>query len=433
MAAVTVPNSGKWDVEVDVGYTIDAFRLDANPQGLLDSTTYVLDGTTTYASVTDGVLSLSINRGRKNENDQFPSGTCAFVLNDTKADGAFGPFDSAPANPYWDQVDDVPGLAPGRAVRITRYDNANVAQKMFVGYVVNFDYTFALGGLDTVTVFCADATYRLAQTFLNAYHPTKEFTGARVASVLDRPEVNYPTGAARDISAGTVELGGSSSYAIAEGTNVKTYFDAITYTAERGRIFVDREGVLVSQDRVGATFSNPVIRFSDQGTNVPYRAVGITFQAEDIINRVAVTPAGGTRQVANDAASQSLYFVKTLNIDGSLLHDNTAAATLASYLLAGTPEPRFDQVETFYGALTAAQRDTCALVDVGDTVEITKTVIVGGSNVAQTQELSVEGLEHRVTFGGGQTSRYYTAPTTILLALVLDSSSYGILDTNALT
>lgn len=430
MATATVPNAGTFDLEVDTGFVVDGFTLDSTTKGKLDSTTYVLDGTTNYASITTGVLSVNINRGRRDPMDPIAAGNMSFVLNDTMAGGVFGPFDTS--SPYYNDVSDYPGLAPGRAVRFTRYDSTNTPQRLFTGYIVNYDYNFALEGLNTVTVFCADGFYRLANTFLTAHNPTKEFTGTRINAILDRPEVAFPSGAAnRDIAAGTVELGGGASYAIPEGTNVKAYLDDIQYSAERGRIFFSRSGVLTSQDRTGTTLSAPTVVFSDTG-NTPYNNLGITFQAENIINRAAVTPAGGTQQVADDAASQAKYFVKSLYIDRSLLHDNGAAATLASYLLFPEPEPRFDSVDTFYGSLTGSQRDACAIVDLGTTVQISKKVIVGGTPTTRTQELSVEGIEHRIGFATGMTSRYFTAPTTVVYALILDDPVDGLLDTNAL-
>lgn len=430
MPTATVPNAGTFDLEIDTGFRPDAFTLDSANRGTLNGPG-VLDGTTDYASITDGVLSVTINRGRKDPDDPFPSGSMTFVLDDSLADGVFSPFDED--SPYYDDIIDVPGLAPGRLVRFTRYDASNNPERLFVGFVVNYDYNFALGGINTVTVYCVDNLYRLAQTFLTEHNPTKELTGARISAILDRTEVDYPTGAARNIAAGTVELGGGAAYQIREGTNVKGYFDQITATAERGRIFVDRSGVLVSQDRIGNTLSGPVAVFSDTNpADIAYRQLGITFAAEDIVNRVAVTPAGGTQEVAEDLASQAEYFIKSLYIDDSLLHDNSAALDLATYLLFPEPDFRFNALETFYASLTAADRDKVAIIEIGDTVEIQKQVIIGGTPTSRAQELSVEGLEHRVTFDGGMTTRLFTAPTDVVIALVLDDPVSGLLDLNAL-
>lgn len=433
MPTATIPNAGTYDLEVDIGFSPDAFRLDSANAGTLDGPN-VLDGTTSYASITNYVLSLSIARGRKDPDDQFPAGTMGFVLNDTGAAGVFGPFDTA--SPYYDDLTDYPGLAPGRLVRLTRYDSSNNPELMFVGRIVNYEYQFQLGGIDTVSVYCADDLLRLANTFMTGHNPTKELTGARIAAVLDRTEVAYPSGAARNIAAGTVELGGSTSYAIPAGQNVKAYFDEITYTAERGRIFIDREGVLVSQNRVGTALTGSVVDFTDDPANLTgagYRALGITFKVEDVLNRVAVTPAGGSQQVAEDLDSQATYFVKSLYIEGSLLHDNSAALTLAEYLLQPDAEPRFNQVETWYGSLSAANRDACSTVDIGSTITIEKQVPVGGTPTAKVEELAVEGIEHLLTFANGHVARFYTSPTTIVYPLLLDDPIQGLLDQNVLT
>ena len=429
MPTALVPNAGTFDLEVDIGFSPDAFRLDSLNSGTLDGPG-VLDGTTTYASITDGVISATIMRGRRDPDDPFPTGSMSFTLNDTAADGVFSPFDES--SPYYDDIQDIPGLAPGRLVRFTRYDSSNNPELLFVGFIVNYDYNFDLSGNNTVTVYCADNLYRLAQTYLTAHNPSKELTGVRVNAILDRTEVAYPSGAARNIATGSVELGGGSQYAITEGTNVKAYFDEITYSAERGRIYVDREGTLVSEDRIGTTLSAPVATFNDTGSDIPYQSLGITFAAEDIVNRVAVTPAGGTQQVAEDLTSQATYFIKSIYIESSLLHDNAAALTLADYLLFPVPDYRFNSVETFYGRLTAAQRDTVAIIEIGDTILIKKQIPVNGVPTSNQQELAVEGLEHRITFSGGMISRFYTSPTEVVVALVLDSATDGLLDTNAL-
>jgi hypothetical protein len=430
MAAVTIPNAGKYDLLIDTGFLVNAFTLDDSTRGRLDDADFVLDGSSNFASVAEGTLNVNLKRGRQDENDAITNGTMSFTLNDTLADGVFNPFDDDPSNPYFDQLQGVPGLAPGRAVKLIRYDDNDNPELLFVGFVVNYDYTFTLGGLDTVTVFCVDNMYRLAQTFITGQSPTKEFTGTRINWVLDLAEVDYPTGAARNIHAGTVELGGGGAYSIADGQNVKAYFDQITYSAERGRIFVDREGVLVSQNRIGQVFGPPELNFKDDGTGAAYRDIGIAFRAEDIINLVQVTPAGGSTQTASDANSQATYFIKSLYIINSLLHDNSAADDLANYLLSPEPEPRFDNVETWYGNLTSSQRDAASILDLGSYISIEKEILIGGSPNPFAQDLTIEGLEHRIDFARGHTARFYTSPAQIVYQLILDHATYGVLDSN---
>jgi len=248
MSAATVLNAGDYDLLVDVGFLVDGFVLDTS---LLNGTD-VLDGSTSYASVIDGTRSIRVKRGREDQSDAFVTGTMSFVLDDTRAGGVFNPFDNDPSNPYYDQAQGVPGLAPGRAVELIRYDDNGDPELLFVGTVVDYDLEFSVGDLTTVTVLCADGNYRLANTAISAHTPSVELSGARIEAILDRAEVDYPDGAARNISSGTVNLG---DYPIAEGTNVKAYFDAITSTAERGRIYLSRDGVLTATNRLGITIS----------------------------------------------------------------------------------------------------------------------------------------------------------------------------------
>lgn len=432
MAGAAVVQSGTYLLEIDAGFQIDAFVLDDAERGVLGNTTYVLDGTTSFADVTSGTMNVTINRGRKDTGDQFAAGTMSFTLNDTLADGVFNPFDTS--SPYYDANQDVPGLAPMRQVRLKRYDALGVTQSLFKGYVVNYNYNFQLGGLSTVDVYCADDFYLLAQTAMNAYNPSPQLSGARITSVLDLPEVDFPTGpTARNIATGTVNLGHDASYDVPAGTNALAYITQINETAEFGRVFMSRAGVLTFQNRIGATLSGSVADFHDDGTGFKYDAVGITFQADNVTNRVVVTGLNGTSSTATNTTSIATYFIQTNSITNSLLHDATEISTAASYLLNPNPEARYTDVSTTFAFLTTAQRHTAALIDIGDTITIEKTFPSGTGTTSLGQELSVEGIEHRIDFNTGHRMTFFTAPTTIVYQLILGDSTYGIIGTtNAL-
>jgi hypothetical protein len=428
MPGTAIVQSGNYLLEIDAGFQIDAFTLDDSIKGVLDNTTYVLDGTTQFADVTDGTLNISVRRGRRDQGDQFSAGTMTFTLNDTLADGIFNPFDTQ--SPYYDANANVPGLAPMRRVRLGRYNVSNTLEYLFKGYVVNYDYNFALGGLNTVSVYCADDFYLLAQTYMDEYNVTTETSGQRIESVLNLPEVDYPTGpTARNISTGTVNLGHDSAYTVPAGTNVLAYLNQINGTAEFGRLFVSRDGVLTFQDRIGATLSGSVADFKDSGTGVPYDNVGITFEADSVVNRAYVQNLDGANATATDNTSVSTYFIQTEAITNSLLESaGTQLADAATYLLNGEPEARYTDVATKFAMLTTAQRDTVAIIDIGDTITIEKTFPTGTGTTSLGQELSVEGIEHLIDFNTGHRVNLYTAATTIVYQLVLDDATYGVLD-----
>jgi len=423
MPGVAVVNSGNYDLQIATGFIQDGFTLNDPVKGLLNNTQFVLDGTTEFASVLDSVTTVTARRGRRDIGDTFSAGTMTFTIQDV--DGIFNPFDEN--SPYYDTAESKPGLAPMREVKLIRYSSTDAPELLFSGYVVNYDYNFALGGLDTVTVYCADQFYLLAQTYLDAYNPSAQLSGARINSILDLPEVDFPA-LSRDIATGTVELGHDSAYNIAAGTNVLQYIAQINDTAEFGRLFMSRDGVLTFQNRIGNTLSASIADFHDDGTNYKYRGVGISFEADSVVNRAVVTGLDGTTATATDAGSIAQYFIQTDSITNSLLHEQTDIDEAAAYLLNPQPEARYTSVETAFLMLTTAQKDTLATVDIGDTITIEKTFPSGIGTTQLAQELSVEGIEHYLDFATGHRVLYSTAPTTIVFQLILNDPIYGVLD-----
>jgi len=424
MPGTAVLDSGNYSLNIATGFQVDAFVLDGALKGVLDNTSYVLDGTTEFADVMSSTTNAVVRRGRRDVGDQFSAGTMAFTIQDV--DGIFNPFDQN--SPYYDTAESKPGLAPLREVQLIRYDSTNDPEFLFSGYVVNYDYNFALGGLDTVTVYCADQFYLLAQTYLDALNPSSETSGQRIETVLDLPEVDFPV-LARDIATGTVNLGHDAAYNVPAGTSALGYITQINETAEFGRVFMSRAGVFTFQERIGTTLSAPLAEFKDDGTGYKFDGVGISFEADSVINRSVVTGLDGDTYTATDPTSIATYFIQTASITNSLLHDAGEIQTAAEYLLNPEPEARYTSVETKFLMLTTGQKDTLATVDIGDTISIEKTFPSGAGTTQLAQELSIEGIEHYLDFSTGHRVLYSTAPTTIVYELILNDAVYGTIDT----
>jgi hypothetical protein len=420
--AATIVQSGSYDLRIATGFLIDAFTLDDPVKGLLDSTEFVLDGTTELASVIDGATGISVFRGRRDIGDQFTAGTMSFDLNDTFTGGIFNPFDTQ--SPYYDTDQAVPGLAPMRKVILSRE-----GEQLFNGYIVDYSYNFNLGGIDTVTVACADDFYLLSQTYMDEFNVSEELANVRIEAVLDLPEVNaFQLPGQRNLETSTILLGGASAYTVPYGTSVAAYMAKINESVQ-GRIFCARDGVFTFQDRVGTTLSAPTASFHDDGTNIPYDNVGISFEANQVINRAAVQHAGASNpEIAEDLASQATYFIQTTAISDALVHNDTAALDLANYLLVGQPEARYTNVSTPFAALTDAQRDVVAILEIGATVSVEKSFTSGNSITQLAQELAIEGIQHQIDLSTGHRITLFTSPTTLVFELILDDLVYGTLD-----
>ncbi len=418
--ATSVIESGNYELFIDTGFMLNAFTLDNPTRAVLNNTTYVLDGVSEFAPMLEYSTNVNIKRGRRDVGDQFSAGTMSFNLNDTLAGGTLNPLYSS--SPFVDP-DGQFTLAPLRRVSFGRYNTANTFVPLFVGQIVSYDYNYELGGQNTISVYCADDFYLLAQTALAEFNVSEQLSSARLSAVLDLPEVAYPA-LSRDIETGTQTLGGAAAYTVAEGTNVKTYIDQIQ-AAEQGRIFMARTGVLTSQPRIGDTLAGSVADFHDDGTNIPYNSLGIIYNADVIVNRASIQHLGATSpEVADDLASQAKYLIQNVSITNSLLHNDASALTLAEYLLVGEPVATFNAVQTDYLMLTTAQREALALVDIGDTITITNTIT--GGQVAQ--ELAVEGVEISVNLNNGHRVTFYTSATVIVYEFILNDPIYGKLD-----
>jgi hypothetical protein len=421
--AATIVQSGSYDLQIATGFLVDAFTLDDPLRGVLDSPDYVLDGSTEFASVIDGATGISVFRGRRDIGDQFTAGTMSFDLNDTFAGGIFNPFDTQ--SPYYDTAEAVPGLAPMRKVVLSRE-----GEELFNGYIVDYSYNFNLGGLDTVSVACADDFYLLSQTYMDEFNVSEELANVRIEAVLDLPEVNaFQLPGQRNLETSTILLGGAAAYTVPNGTSVAAYMAKINESVQ-GRIFCSRDGVFTFQDRVGDTLSASAADFHDDGTAIPYDNVGISFEANQVINRASVTHAGASSpEIAEDLTSQATYFIQTTAISDALVHNDAAALDLANYLLVGQPEARYTNVSTLFASLTDAQRDTVAVLEIGNTVTIEKSFTSGVTITSLAQELAIEGIQHQIDLSTGHRITLFTSPTTLVFELILDDLVYGTIDT----
>ena len=419
-----VINSGTYKLEIDTGWDSSSFQLDSATKGVLNNTTYLLGPTTDYADVTSGVLNLRIFRGRKDIGDQFTAGTMSFTLNDQIAYGAFNPFNTDSST--YDPANNQPGIAPMRKVRFYRYNSLGVAESLFQGYIVSYDYQFSLDNNDLVAVGCIDLQYTLSQTVLDEWNVTEQLSSARVVELLALPEVDAFQGVGeQSIETGEATLGGSAAITVSQGTNVNGYLTNIL-DAEQGRAFVDRSGVFTFQKRISTTLAGAVVDFGDNDpAHTPYDQVTINFGADKVINRASVTHLGSnSTQTAEDLASQAEYLIQATSYNNSLVHDNASALTLAEYLIKPQPTPVLTSVSSQFQMLSNAERDIVAVVEIGDTISIEKTIQTSDSTTSViAQESFVEGVEHVITYSSPHRVTFYTTPTTVYQLFILDSST----------
>ena len=411
--AATLVTGGSYLLELGTGFDAEAFVLD---ESLLNGPD-VLDGDgEDFQDITEYVDNITITRGRKQPEDAFGAGQMFVSMFTEVADRVLDPFNTSSI--YYNTSTDQPGLGPLRPIRLSRE-----GEYLFVGKVISYQQNYVLGGLTRYGVAAADDIYTLAQAVLPETTPAVQTSAARLSAVLAL--IPY-TGTTSITASPTATLG---DFVIVEGTNANEYVNRINQ-AEQGRIFVDRDGVLVMQSRIGTTLDAPTVTYNDTGTQTKYDVLGVEFDQQAIINQATVQiEVGGTAQTASDAASIAEYFTQALAITDSLLSSDAQALTLADYLLDGTPTPRFTSISTTFASLTTPQKNLLAPIDIGEVVQITKTFTTG-TPLAITQDLAVEGVDHDINVSTGHRVTIYTSQTTVLNDLILDDITYGTLDTN---
>jgi len=404
--------SAKWGstykVLLDVGFLSDAFTLDSS---LLDGTD-VLDGSTDFVDVTEYVTNININRGRSTQIENFPSSSCNVVADDRAAARYFDPLNTASE---WYSGGTV-GIAPRRKFEV--YGGTAGTTAMFSGFVFDLNIDYAEPNLSTATIVATDALGQLGQTVLTAFNPSSQLTSARVSAILDRPEVAFST-ALRNIETGVATCG---TVAYEDATNALQALQDVA-TAEGGRLFVNRSGLVEFDARIAVSFGTAVASFGGTA-GIPIQSLANQYGAETVLNRVTVQIDGGTASsVASGTASQAEYGIKALSLTVVPLATDAAGSALAASLLSRFEEPvvRFSEMDVLLNALTTAQQAQMAGLEIGDILSVSKQFATG-TPATVTQNVVVESIRHtvnpsthRVTIGMGQVQ--------LVIPFILDTSA----------
>lgn len=138
-----------------------------------------------------------------------------------------------------------------------------------------------------------------------------------------------------------------------------------------------------------------------------------------IANSDATTGSTLTGYEVTDTDSIATYGRQASSALVTILNTPADAEQLAVYLQRPAPAYWFSDVQIPFLRLTDAQRDTVAALELGDYVVVSKRF----PNVAApvVQNLSVEGIEHRIS-PSGHTVVLYLSPVTVWNPFVLDTS-----------
>lgn len=413
-----LPNGLTYKVEIAFPASAsfgNAFLLDDPIQGVLNSSTYTLGGNV-WADVTADVISISCRRGRNRELDAFDAGTATVELRNNSRQ-----YDvTNTAGTYYG------GILPRLPLRVTVQDIV-----IFNGYIEDYDYGYDYPGrsldFSTVSITAIDGFTILATTYLASYTNTSQASGARVAAVLNRPEVNYPYG--RAISTGSSTLGAD---AVAEGTVALDYLNQVV-TAEQGYLFCAGDGTLTFKGRNDVVSVAPSLTITDTaGTGSNYNGFEVQYGTELLYNRVVTSRAGGTTYTANDTASQAQYLTVGLVYNDLLVSTDEQAQSIGTFLLGKYSQPEFRFASVSFDLYNPTAAVVAPLnLEIAQTVNVTKTWKTGAP-ASVTKVCAIEGIEHRIDLTGHRmTVRLGSVDNRAFLRLD-NLNGFGELDNNLL-
>jgi hypothetical protein len=408
------------DVSVEFGFDLGqrdpfAFVLDSPTRGVLDGTEYTLGGER-YFDITDRLVTCQIRRGKNEALDRIDAGVISITVDNS--DRTFDPLYQD--GPYFGQ------LIPRRSVRVTSND-----YPVFVGFIDDFDIQYEPGVQSVVRIDASDALSVLTNAGLEEFTPDSELSGARINTVLDRPEIDWPD-ELREIDAGNSLMLDSD---VAEGTSALTYLQLVA-NSEFGTLFLSKDGKITFRER-NSVPNTPDIVFSDEitagvYTGIQFADVNIVYGSENLYNRIALTNADifPEEAFAEDATSQAIYGPRTLSQTGLLIQEPDQLQFLADFFLARYKEPqyRFETVTVVLDTVSTVNQDKVLDLEIGDIV----LVRFEPSDIppAIEQYCRIIGINHDWTPGSKNIS--FALERLDFAVFILDDAVLGQLDNDRL-
>lgn len=410
------------------------------------------------------VTSVSLRRGRSRELDTFTSGACTVVLNNE--DRRFDPLFTD--GPYFGKI------RPRLRVTVV----ADLIS-LFDGFVEDWNFNYSQGNRSVAEIVCIDGLALLSQTALTSFTNTQDTPGARIQTVLGRPEVSY---------AGAVSLTPGYNVmqadTVSDNTNTLSYLQKVADT-DVGRLFVDGAGVLRYRDRNDGVVQEPRVVFAEVNSDyvdavgllsgatlwldpyppeplrtdddavaqtvlqdatlwfdaagdpdyippvMPFHGIEVEFGSEFLFNRIQVSREGGSTITVSAVDSQATYGVRTLSRDGYLFLEDTETTAFAEYLITLYAEPnvRIASHNIDVNGLSDLHKRYVFRLEIGDVVRTVWTPNDTG-NVIDRDSI-IEGVEHTITPSSHRVRLQLTPFSRA--GFILDDPDRGLLDTSEVT
>ena len=366
-------------------------------------------------NVSNQVTQISLRHGRDRMFEEYLPGEAVIQFQDFT--GNWNPANTS--SPYYPQI------KPMRQVQVYTTYQA-VTYPLFAGYIWSFDYEWVDPSADyaIVTIRAIDGFRLLALANITTVTGAgnKDLPGERINQILD--EIDWPS-TLRAIDMGDTELENDPG-------DERSALEAIQTieNSDLGAFFIDHEGRATYYDRghLSQLASGTAYEFDDNGTNIQYQAIDISYDETELANQVTLTRLSGQPQTVSDSSSISEYFLRSYSRSGLMMETNTLALNRAQSILNYRKQVRVRIDSLTLDISSNSNRVEPALgLEIGDPIIVTKQM-AGTSDIVL--RLTVQGHSHDIT-----PDRWITTISTaypLSTAFILGSTEFGILGTNTL-
>ena len=324
--------------------------------------------------------------------DAFQAGSCTIELDNTGNEFTPGHSDSSYGN----------SQLINREVRISSEvvgGTDSYATYLWRGFITDANYS-AGHGTSTVYLTSVDGFDRLASASIYNQNFSEEYTGLRVANVLDLASVDYPDEASpldRDIDYGSIK----ASAATGVTANALDYIQQLART-ENGRFLINQAGTpsatnfggVASYYAVNASTVDHGVTISDAVTLATGQTeaahLGLEWGSELLFNSYEFTPASGAVQTGSNAASITKYGQRV--IKRTLLSDTSDADEAGIYFIGLFDEPALRVSQVIVSIDSATTLTAERLLHIGVMSSMDLSYLPPGSSVTLNSALVVEGV-----------------------------------------
>lgn len=204
-------------------------------------------------------------------------------------------------------------------------------------------------------------------------------------------------------------------------------------TADQGRLFIDGSGkvAFISHNALAttATYNTSQRTFGDSTGELPFTDIEFIYNDQLVKNRVSIGRQDGPTFTVNDATSQGQYFIRTDSQSGLINDTDQAMTDIANVRLVTYKQPAM-RIQSM--GFTPRANTTIYTGLIGDEIGTRITVKRRPQSVGSviSKELLIEGVSHDI--GPMNWSSTYNLSPAPLAFFILDSSTFGVLNTNLL-